>query len=56
MKKLTTIVLSACLALCLAVPAMADVDVKISGEFRADGVYNDNTSLTDGDKVADAYY
>ncbi|MCP3955451.1 MAG: porin [Desulfobacterales bacterium] len=56
MKKLITIALAACLVLGLALPAMADVDVKISGEFRTDGVYNDNTALSNGTKVADAYY
>ncbi len=56
MKKLTTIVLAACLVLGLALPATADVDVKISGELRADGVYNDNQNLLENGKVSLAYY
>ena len=56
MKKFITIALAACFIVGLALPATADVDVKLSGEMRVDGVYNDNTALSNGAKVADAYY
>lgn len=53
MKKLMLVGVAICLAVMLAVPAMA-IDTKFSGQYRVRGFYNSNLLLTDED-ASDAY-
>lgn len=55
MKKITLITVALCLAVAMAIPAMA-TKVNVSGEYRVRGFYTDNITLDESRSESQAYY